>query len=157
MKLILCVDDKLGYSFNNRRQSRDRKMREHMLGVLRKEDAGLFMNAYSEASLIKDGVFTEDELRQRSERPAESGDGFLADARDNDGWAFVENVDISGYLDDVDEILLYEWNRLYLSDLSVSREYLKQFSKVDEGKFRGSSHESIFFSRLIRREDRDHR
>lgn len=152
MKIILCVDEKLGYSFNNRRQSRDKKMREHMLGFLREEGAGLFMNSYSESSLIKDGLFTEEELRQRTEHPAQQGDAFLADAEREGGWAFVENVDISGYLERTDEILLYEWNRLYLSDLRLPDGYLSQFSRLSEEKFKGSSHDSIFCSRLVRKE-----
>lgn len=155
MKLILCVDDGLGYSFNNRRQSRDKKMREHMLGILREEGAGLFLNRYSERSLMSDGLFTEDELRERTKNPAQEGDAFLAEADEQDGWAFVENTDISGYLDRIDEILLYRWNRLYLSDLTLPEGYLKQFRFLSGDKFRGSSHESISFSRYIRKDKKE--
>ena len=151
MKLILCVDENLGYSFNHRRQSRDKKMREHMLGILRKEDAGLFMNSYSEASLIKDEVFTESELKLRKEGQSLTGDSFLARADEENGWAFVENTDITEYLDKVDEIILYEWNRLYLSDLRLPAGYLKKFRKISEEKIRGSSHDSISCSRFLRR------
>ena len=126
-------------------------MREHMLGILREEGAGLFMNAYSETSFIKDGLFAEDELRQRTEDPAKEGDIFLAEADENSGWAFVENVDVSGYLDVIDEILLYRWNRLYLSDLTLPKEYLNKFSFVSGDKFRGSSHDSISLSRYVRK------
>lgn len=122
-----------------------------MLGILRKEDAGLFMNAYSESSLIKDGVFTESELRYRTKEPSSAGDAFLARAEEENGWAFVENTDITDYLDKVDEIILYEWNRLYLSDLRLPRGFLKKFRKLSEEKIRGSSHDSISCSRLLRR------
>ena len=151
MKLILCVDENLGYSFNHRRQSRDKKMREHMLGILRKEDAGLFMNDYSESSFVKDGVFTEDEMRGRAAEPSLAGDAFLSRADEENGWAFVENTDITEYLDKVDEIILYEWNRLYLSDLRLPDGYLKKFRKLSEEKIRGSSHDSISCSRFQRR------
>lgn len=122
-----------------------------MLGILRKEDAELFMNSYSESSLIKDEVFTEDELRYRMEEPSSPGNSFLARAEEENGWAFVENTDITEYLDKIDEIILYEWNRLYLSDLRLPAGYLKKFRKLSEEKIRGSSHDSISCSRLLRR------
>lgn len=152
MKIILCVDNNLGYSFNRRRLSRDRKMREHMLGILRGEGAGLFLNSYSEKSLVKeDGLFTEEELERIAAEPAAKGSGFLESAEESGGWAFVENVDLEAYLDCIDEMMLYRWNRLYLSDLRLSREFIDSFEVAEEESFRGSSHDSITYQRMIRR------
>ncbi len=152
MKIILCVDDNLGYSFNGRRLSRDRKMREHMLGVLRKEGAGLLMNSYSQQSLLKEnGLMTDGEIREAAENPAEKGSAFLEKALQSGSWAFVENVDIGEYLDQVREMMIYSWNRLYLSDLRLKREFLEGFDTAEEENFRGSSHDCIGYRHLVRK------
>jgi len=152
MKVILCLDDHLGYSFNRRRQSRDRKMRAHMLGVLREEGSGLLMNAYSEASFLRDGqLFTPEEEALRRESPAGAGDAFLADAAAGKGWAFVENCSLERWLDSIDEMIVYRWNRLYLSDLRLPEGFLDGFETTAEEEFEGSSHDRMTYLRLIRR------
>ncbi len=153
MKIILCVDERAGYSFNKRRQSRDIKMREHMLGVLREEGAELLLNSYTERSMLKDaGLFTEQERAGREACPAKDGDGFLEIAKKKNCWAFVENEDISPYYGYIDEMIIYRWNRLYLSDLHLSDSFLSEFVCVERGSFKGSSHDEISFERLRRKE-----
>ena len=47
MTLILCVDDRGGLSFNGRRQSQDRRVREDLLPTLTPQDlAGLSNKAF---------------------------------------------------------------------------------------------------------------
>lgn len=148
MKIILCVDENLGYSFNKRRQSRDKKMREHMLGVLREEDAGLFVNGYTARSLDGDGLLADD-VTVVDEQDG-SADGFLRTAEQEGGWAFVENADITGFLDRIDEMIVYHWNRLYLSDLRLPESFMKSFRTVNREQFRGTSHDSIHYTRMVR-------
>ena len=82
MKIVICIDEDLGYSFNKRRQSRDKKMREHLLGVLRGEGAGLFVNAYSAKSLQSDGLLTDEEREIQDQELRHTGrqiDGVCRD------------------------------------------------------------------------------
>ncbi len=148
MKIVICIDEELGYSFNKRRQSRDKKMREHMLGVLREEDAGLFVNAYSAKSLLSDGLLTEKVKVVGG--PGIGEDEFLEAAEKENGWAFVENTDITGYLDRIDEMIVYHWNRLYLSDLKLPASFLKGFRTVTKEQFSGTSHDSMHYTRMVR-------
>lgn len=148
MKIIICVDENLGYSFNKRRQSRDKTMREHMLGVLRKENAGLFVNAYTAKSLESDGLLTE--AVTVVDEAGGPEDAFIMAAEEVGGWAFVENTDITGYLDRIDEMIVYHWNRLYLSDLSIPESFMKSFRTVTKELFRGTSHDSMHYTRMVK-------
>ena len=148
MKIIICVDENLGYSFNKRRQSRDKTMREHMLGVLRKENAGLFVNAYTAKSLESDSLLTE--AVTVVDEAGGPDDAFLMAAEEAGGWAFVENTDITGYLDRIDEMIVYHWNRLYLSDLSIPESFMKSFRTVTKELFRGTSHDSMHYTRMVK-------
>ncbi|MBQ4240387.1 MAG: hypothetical protein II672_04710 [Oscillospiraceae bacterium] len=148
MKIVICIDEDLGYSFNKRRQSRDKKMREHMLGVLRGEGAGLFVNAYSAKSLQSDGLPTDEVTAVDGAGVGE--DEFLETADKENGWAFVENTDITGYLDRIDEMIVYHWNRLYLSDLKLPASFLKGFRTVVKEQFSGTSHDSMHYTRMVR-------
>ena len=53
MKLIICTDTRLGYSFNERRQSSDRVVHQHMADLLLEYDAPVYMNNYSGRSISR--------------------------------------------------------------------------------------------------------
>lgn len=127
MTVYLCLDEKNGMLFHNRRQSRDRAVRADIL----RECAGstLWMDAYS-ASQFEPApaaiVVAEDCL-------ARAG---IADS------CFVERQVLAPWVEKIGRLVIYRWNRAYPSDtcLDVSLENWKLFSREE---FSGYSHETI--------------
>lgn len=127
MKIIVCVDDRLGMMFNHRRQSRDRYLLDDVKGDL--GDAVLRVSPYSEKLISGSGI-----------RYVVADDPFLnADA---DSIVFVEDKDPLPYLSDIDEITLYRWNRKYPYDVALSIP-LSEFRLMKSYEFNGYSHEKI--------------
>lgn len=127
MILIVCVDDKLGMAFNNRRQSKDSALRADLLALT---GGKLWMNAYSAAQFEEDCEFYAD-------------DDFL-DKAEIDDYCFVENADIAPYAERVSGVILYRWNRHYPSDKKFPIELFKdRWSLESSFEFAGSSHETI--------------
>ena len=112
MKLIVCIDEKKGMMFNHRRQSQDRVLRDD----IRKECQGsiLRMNAYSA------GLFEKDADVETTVQIFSSED-FLAQASEDD-CCFVEDQDVSLWLEQADTVILYEWKRHYPADLYFTAE-----------------------------------
>ena len=134
MKIISCVDDDYGMMFNNRRQSRDSKIIEHVLKVI--NDKKIYMNSYSKQLFEDKNNIVID-------------DNFLEKAGEND-YCFVENVEISNEKHEIDEIILYFWNRKYPSDKKWNIN-LEDYELEAEEDFEGSSHEKITQRIYIRR------
>lgn len=152
MKLIIFLDEELGYSFNHRRLSRDKKVRLHMMQKVRELGGTLFMNRYTEQSFLKDeGVLLPKERSERLKKPAEAGAAFLEEAKRADGWALAENEDVTPYLSDIDEMLVYRWNRRYLSDLRLPADFAEGFTEQYTESFAGASHDRIGFVHYIKR------
>jgi len=129
MKVIACIDDRGGLTFNGRRQSRDRAV----YGDIAKELEGgrLFASEYSrqlfadcDVSLICD-------------------ENFLDVASDED-TCFVEDRALLPYLSKISRLTLYHWNRHYPADrwldIDLSREGLRL---VETTELEGYSHEKI--------------
>ena len=134
MKLIVCIDEKKGMMFNHRRQSQDRVLRDD----IRKECQGsiLRMNAYSA------GLFEKDADVETMVQIFSSED-FLAQASEDD-CCFVEDQDISLWLEQADTVILYQWNRHYPADLYFTAELSEDTWQMDRQEdFAGSSHEKI--------------
>ena len=134
MKLIVCIDEKKGMMFNHRRQSQDRVLRDD----IRKECQGsiLRMNAYSA------GLFEKDADVETMVQIFSSED-FLAQASEDD-CCFVEDPDISLWLDQADTVILYQWNRHYPADLYFTAELSEDTWQMERQEdFAGSSHEKI--------------
>lgn len=126
MKLIVCVDEAMGMMFNNRRQSRDGVLIEHILDLV--DDKKIWITAFSE-SLFK----FKTEYILFEEKPIDVGD---------EDFCFVENIAPSGLEESVDEIILYNWNRSYPSDMKFDI-CLDNWILVSEVDIKGSSHEKI--------------
>lgn len=125
MKLIICLEDKNGYSFAGRRLSMDRVQRARMLEMIGEDK--LFMNSYS-AKQFEDGAVTVDEQ-------------FLLSAGEND-YCFVENVRFN--LDNCNKIVIYKWNRRYPADKFFKCDLEKEgFKLISSYEFAGSSHDNI--------------
>lgn len=134
MKLIVCIDEKKGMMFNHRRQSQDRVLRDD----IRKECQGsvLRMNAYSA------GLFEKDADVETMVQIFSSED-FLAQASEDD-CCFVEDQDISLWLEQADTVILYQWNRHYPADLYFTAELSEDTWQMERQEdFAGSSHEKI--------------
>ena len=128
--LILCLDDSNGMMFNNRRLSKDKKIRERILKIT--SMSKLFMNSYS-YNQFKDENFTNIIVDE----------DFLKNASKSD-YCFVENSKISEYLNKVEKIIIYKWNRKYPSDMKFELN-LKDplFKLIQNTDFEGNSHKKI--------------
>ena len=130
MILIACVDDKLGTLFNHRRQSQDRILRERILQLT--DGKTLWMNEYSRKQ------FGDAALPQI--RVSET---FLQEAGKGD-YCFLETVDPAPYEADLEQIILYCWNRVYPADVRFSIPLQAHGWKiVKTTDFPGSSHDNI--------------
>lgn len=127
MNIIVCLDDKNGILFNNRRQSRDMKVSERI--IEKAGDSLVSMNGYS-AKLFKGASVKTDEY-------------FLGNAREGEN-CFVENTDVLPYIEKIESITVYRWNRVYPADTFFPLEKLTENRKlIQRTEFSGKSHERI--------------
>ena len=130
MILIACIDDKLGMLFNRRRQSQDRVLRKRILQLTNGKT--LWMNEYSRKQ------FGDAELPQIM-----VSETFLQEAGKED-YCFLETLDPAPYEANLEQIILYRWNRIYPADLRFSIPLHDHGWKlVQTTDFSGSSHEKI--------------
>lgn len=126
MNLIVCLDDKNGYSFASRRQTKDRVQLNDMLAFVGKNN--LFLTDYS--SKLFSEIPANVKITNTPQQSADTGD-----------FCFIENIAI----DDInaEKIIIYRWNRSYPSDKKFSENLLAGKTLVSTTEFRGSSHEKI--------------
>lgn len=126
MKLIICISDDFGISFNKRRVSKDSALCRDVIDMV--GSSVLRVHSYS-AKLF-------------SEYPQVIvSDDYLNEAGTED-YCFYEK----GELDPakVDEIILYNWNRAYPSDLKLQDIIdITEFNLGDCHDFQGNSHDNI--------------
>lgn len=134
MVVYIAVDNNNGMMFNNRRQSQDRVMRQNMLD----DCAGinLWIHEYSQKLFIpNDGTKAPSNIIVDNE--------FLSKAEPGDA-CFVENCLINEWIDNVDTLVLYKWNRDYPADFFFDTSVLdSHWKKFSVNKFVGSSHDKI--------------
>ena len=128
MTVIVCVDDQMGVLFNNRRQSQDRILRERRMELCKEHT--LWMTSYSKK-----------QFEDNDNSSICVADNFMI-AADNDSFCFSEGTPLSCYLDKIDKIVLYKWNREYPSDVTFDIN-LSNWSLNSTFEFQGSSHEKI--------------
>ena len=130
MNIIICLDDKNGIMFNKRRQSQDRILRANIKEVVKNKT--LFMNEYS-YKLYKD----------IDDGNIKVCDDFLNNCT-NDDFCLVEDKLLNNYIDKINTITIYKWNRLYPADLyfdiNLNTEHWQLINTED---FQGSSHDKI--------------
>lgn len=129
MNLIACIDDQNGMMFNHRRQSRDRLLIADALQLC----AGrrLWMAPYS-ASLFSGCA---DQIHVDPD--------YLLCAPQGD-FCFAEGAPLLPYLQRIESIWLYKWNRVYPADvyLDLVPEQCGFFC-TEQKDFTGSSHSRI--------------
>lgn len=128
MKLIVCLDDKDGMLFNKRRLSSDRLLCKRICEIA--DGHVLRMNTYS-ASLFAgmNGNFCVD-------------DAFVDRAGPED-YCFVENLDVTPYMDSAREVIIFRWNRVYPADLRFPFHRLNGWTLIERTEFAGKSHSRI--------------
>lgn len=128
MIAIVCVDDKMGTMFNNRRLSRDKAIVARVLE--QNKSSIILMNEYSSK------LFSEHQDRIKV------SNNFLKEAHQED-ICFIENTD-ELETEMIEKIVIYRWNRRYPAD-----KHLKVFDETSDWKlessyeFKGNSHDKI--------------
>ena len=132
MILIVAVDDSLGVSFNRRRQSQDRVLRDKILSLTKGKR--LWVTPYTAQQF--ESVSEHPELNV-SENP-------LTEAVAGE-YAFVENMLVGEYIRWVEKIVLFRWNRAYPSDLKFDIDVTDNahWRLVQTEDFAGYSHDKI--------------
>lgn len=128
MKVIVCVDNKGGMAFFQKRQSQDRVLREDILNCL--QGARLWMSPYS----LK-------QFKEENKADLIADEQFL-DAAGEEDFCFVENQNLQQYEKKITEIIVYRWNRDYPADLFLDID-LKDWELTETAEFAGNSHEKI--------------
>ena len=126
MKLIVCLDERKGMMFNNRRQSRDRVLIDNLIEMV--GDDKLYIAPYSE------GLFEDKEVKLKvKNNPLKAAD---------ENWCFIENLPVAEYKDEIETVVIYHWNRHYPGDFFFDLE-LDSYSLESSEELVGSSHEKI--------------
>ena len=128
MILIACVDEKNGMLFSGKRQSRDKILMQHI--IEKTKNSKLYINSFSKNlfdTYEKDSIIIDDNP--------------IKNINEND-YYFIENIQPSIFLDKVNKIILYSWNRHYPADqyFDISLDEWVVESQYD---FIGSSHDKI--------------
>ena len=129
MRIILTLDDSNGMLFNHRRQSSDIVVRNRIKDII--NGGLLYLNAYSAEQ------FRDTDIRLSVD------EGFLHKAGRGE-YCFVENEKLSDIKDDIEEFVIFKWNRKYPCDfmLDVLPEQCGMFCVYTE-EFAGNSHARI--------------
>ena len=125
MNLVVCIDDRGGMLFNNRRQSSDRYVAQRILELT--TGSRLLVDSYT-AKLFDTGAVVCDNL--------------LESAQEQD-YCFVENKDVASYVERAEKIIVFRWNRTYPADLHFPLDALSERKLFHSEEFSGYSHERI--------------
>ena len=126
MNIIVCIDDGGGILFNKRRQSSDKALIRRVLE--QSVNSRLLMNEYSAKLFEGENVLVDN--------------FFLSNAKEGD-FCFVENEDVTDYLNKIKKVYLYRWNRKYPSDFKFNMDIIKDFKLISTENFVGNSHPEI--------------
>ena len=126
MKLIVCVDLNNGMLFNNRRQSRDKLLIEHICKLV--DNNQLWITEFSQ-KLFEGKKYNLFELKD------------IEEIKETD-FVFLENYSLKTLEDKLNEIILFNWNRNYPADLFFDIS-LDNWKLESEKEIEGFSHEKI--------------
>ena len=132
MKLIVCVDDNFGISFNKRRQSFDTLQMEDVKKIILNKKVYLTSYTYD---LYKSMDLNFEIIDEDTE--------FL-----NDSFFIYEGDFIEKVFENVTEIICYYWNRNYPFDKTF--EDFKSFKEIDNFSFKGKSHDKITRKKYVK-------
>ncbi len=126
MKIIICLDNNNGLIFNNRRQSKDSKVIENIFETIGL--ANLYINDFSADIFADRNVIKCNDFLEKCQK---------------DDYCFVENTDFEKYIDKINTIIIYRWNRSYPFDKKFNTEFLTSFHLESSTDFAGTSHDKI--------------
>lgn len=128
MTIFITLDDKNGMLFNNRRQSKDKFLRNDMLNTC--GEKRLWMNEYTSEQFepLSNNIIIDE--------------SFLEKAEEND-YCFVENCSFAEYIKKIGKIIIYKWNRVYPADMYFDTSILDGWKQLSTTEFEGNSHEKI--------------
>ena len=130
MKIIICVDDNNGMMFNNRRQSRDSILIQDIIANL--DGSNLLIAPYSE------------KLFENSDIDTFFISDFILDEAEPDDFCFIENKSLAKHASNINELIIYRWNRNYPADTYLDIDPISLGMELIATKeFVGSSHEKI--------------
>ncbi len=124
MKIIVCIDDKYGISWNNKRVSKDRKIIEDIEFL----NVYLHMNNYSYKMFEEYGY----------NKTINISDNIVSES----GFYFNELSDLKKIEKEIDEIIVYKFNRSYPSDIKLDID-LSKYILRETKEFIGNSHKKI--------------
>ncbi|MBE6782558.1 MAG: ribonuclease Z [Ruminococcaceae bacterium] len=124
MKIAVCVCNNMGMLFNSRRQSRDRVLIRDFVDTAKNNR--ILINHFSKNLFDEYEVTIDDDMMNIAEK--------------ND-YCFIENTDILPYINKINEITIYRWNRKYPADFYFQMP--SGFTLKETYEFKGSSHEKI--------------
>lgn len=127
MKVILCLDDKNGMAFHQRRQSRDREVIKDIEMMC--ENELLWINGFSI------GLFENTKITIQCD------EDFLIKAGPGE-YCMVEDQGIGDYEEKIEEVICYRWNRRYPADFSLDVD-LSQWQCIGTEEWKGYSHDKI--------------
>lgn len=125
MKVIVCLEDNNGMTFNRRRVSSDAEVTRRILEMTAGET--LWMNEYSAKLFVgADICVSANFLEQAGERE----------------YCFVEDTNITPYAGRIEQVIIYRWNRRYPSDQKFMLS-LDDWRLIQTQEFAGKSHSVI--------------
>ena len=125
MNIIVCLDENMGMLFNGRRQSKDKRVLED----IEKVTGEIWIHPFSK------------DLFAESNCNCHMSDSFLDQAGKND-YCFVEAHHTAAYLKQINQIVVYRWNRQYPSDFKCDIPF-DQWQLLERQDFVGFSHDKI--------------
>lgn len=130
MLVAVCIDDKGGMMFNHRRQSQDRVLRADLLAMAGEKN--LWLNEYSAK-----------QFQPEDQEKLTIAEDFLSQALEGE-LCFVEDQPLAPWLDKLEEVVVYHWNRVYPADKYLDLALIEpDWNMVECCEFTGSSHEKI--------------
>lgn len=125
MNIIVCVDNRNGMLFNNRRQSQDKELISKIIDLT--SGTRLLMSEYSAPMFSGIDIIADN--------------NFLSQAQLGD-FCFIEDEEIP--VENIEDIYIFNWNRDYPADkyfdFDLELNGFKRLKKVD---FSGNSHKKI--------------
>lgn len=128
MIAAVCVDQRNGMAFHRRRQSMDRAVRTDLLAAA--GGAPIWMTPYSGRQFTEKGA----NLRLEENPLSVAGPGALC---------FVEFPPLRPYLERLEGLILYRWNRVYPADQRLDLDPGACFHLISTQELQGYSHEKV--------------
>ncbi len=126
MIVIVCIDDNGGMMFNNRRQSKDKKLTEKIIEITK--GSKLWLDKYTSELFSSTANINID-------------NAFLSEAATGE-FCFVENFPLSPYEKWIEKLIVFRWNRSYPFDRELDID-ISKWQLADSTEFEGNSHEKI--------------